>query len=144
MIHLLLHRGPRYLAVTAFCFAFNNFLLIALSWQAVHYAWCALISMTVMIPLSYLLHARFTFQQAGERATFVRFAVVQALNIPVALMFFYVLSGRLSLPMTIAAPLTTTVMFTWNCVSAWWAMKPSGRISGSVSGRSTEAPMADG
>lgn len=127
MIQLLLRRGPRYLAVTAFCFVFNNFLLLALSWQGLHYVWCVLISMAVMIPLSYWLHARLTFAQSCERSTFMRFAATQAINVPGSLLLFYIFRDRLHLSMDFAVPLSTTAMFAWNFFSAWWSMQASRR-----------------
>lgn len=129
MIHPLLLRGPRYLAVTLFCFVFNNVLLLALSRMGLHYVWCVLISIAVMIPLSYWLHARYTFGTSCEHTTFVRFAAAQALNIPVSLVLFYLLRDRLNLSMNIAVPLSTSVMFAWNFVAAWWALQASQRTS---------------
>ena len=129
MIQWLLRRGPRYLAVTAFCFAFNNFLLLALSWQGLHYLWCVLIAMMVMIPLSYWLHARFTFAKPCEWSTFVRFATTQAVNVPGSLLLFYLFRDRLHLSMNIAVPLSTTLMFAWNFVSAWWSMQAARQVS---------------
>ena len=135
MIAQLLRRGPRYLAVTAFCFGFNNLLLIGLGWQRLHYVWCVLIAVAVMIPLSYVLHARLTFEQAGQKTTFLRFAAVQSLNIPVALALFYGVIGRLGWSMTYAGPLVTSIMFLWNFAGSWWAMR--------AFGRSAAAPKAD-
>lgn len=120
---MLVRHGSRYISVAAFCFSFNNILLVVLDRQGMSLFWCLLVSVIVMIPLSYLLHARFTFDQKHSQSNFIRFAVVQLLNFPAALLLLYVINGQLELSMPIAAPLTTTVMFCWNFVSARWALK---------------------
>ena len=118
-----LGRTPRYLAVTGSCFLFNNALLITLAWQNLHYIGCVLAAATVMIPLSYVLHARLTFEQAGKAVTFLRFAAIQAVNIPAAALLFYIFSSILGLSVVVASPLVTTTMFVWNFAGSWWAMR---------------------
>jgi putative flippase GtrA len=118
-------RPPRssiYVAVSAFCVLFNNLLLICLDRVHVHYSVSVLISAAVMIPLSFFLHARFTYAVELTSSAFWRYASVLVCNTPAAWLLFLVIHDLGGLPMLYAAPVVTLILFIWNYILTGWAM----------------------
>ncbi len=117
-------RAPRYTAVSLFCVLFNNALLIAFDAAGIHYSAAVLISAGVMIPLAYALHCTLTFAvEPGWRA-FARYFGVQIVNTPMAWLLFLLIHDWGGLPMLIAAPVVTGLLFPWNFFSSGWAIVP--------------------
>jgi putative flippase GtrA len=69
----LLASSPRYLAVSAGCMLFNIALLIGLDRLGVHYAIAVLVSASILIPLSYVLHVWVTYHAAAAEGSFARY-----------------------------------------------------------------------
>lgn len=117
-----LRRSSVYAAVSLFCVLFNNALLIGLDYMSVHYTLSVLISAAIMIPLSFFLHARFTYAVEPTSASFWRYASVLILNTPAAWLLFLIIHDRGGLPMLYAAPIVTVILFAWNYVASAWAI----------------------
>jgi putative flippase GtrA len=118
----LLATSPRYLAVSGGCFLTSNGLLLGMAAAQIHYVWAVVISNLVMTPLSYLLHLRFTYRVAARPASFWRYALAQAVNMPGNWLLYWIFVTRLGLGMAAATPLVTGTMFLWNFTSSFWAI----------------------
>lgn len=121
MITLILS-SPRYLIVGATCALLNTALLIALDKSGANYVLATIISGLVLIPLSYILHARVTYRVKAGRGSFVRYAGAQAVNTPIALALFFIICGLGGVSMTWAAPTVIGLMFLYNLSSSFWAI----------------------
>jgi putative flippase GtrA len=121
-VNTLISTSPRYVMVGAGCALFNTVLLVALDRAGAHYAVATVISGLVLIPLSYLLHARITYRVSSARGSFVRYAAAQAVNTPIALILFFLVCGLGHVPMILAAPTVIGLMFLYNLVSSFWAI----------------------
>lgn len=111
-----------YVAVSLFCVLFNNLLLIWLDYLSVHYTLSVLISAAIMIPLSFFLHARFTYAVEPTSGAFWRYASVLIWNTPAAWLLFLIIHDRGGLAMIYAAPVVTVILFVWNYLASAWAI----------------------
>lgn len=118
----------RYLVVGATCAVANNVLMIVGDWAGVHYAPMTLIATLLVIPLGYLLHSGFTFGERPSWPAFFRFASGIAVGFPISLATFALLCSGFRLPMVIAAPIATVILFVWNYASSRWAILGKWRI----------------
>jgi putative flippase GtrA len=73
-------------------------------------------------PLGYYLHCRFTFHKALSIAGFLRFMVGIAIAYPLLLALMALFCSGFGLPVPIASPLATVVLFFFNYLSARWAI----------------------
>lgn len=133
MISESLRRGPAYIAVSAACVLFNNALLIWLDRMSVHYTLSVLISAALMIPLSFVLHSRFTYAVERTSAAFCRYASVSIVNTPIAWVLFYIIHDQRGLAMAISAPVVTGILFLWNFAGSDWA----------IAARSSNGPVGE-
>ena len=115
---LVWRRPARYLVVGAACAITHNLLMIAGDAVGLHYFPLTLLSFMLVTPLAFCLHLRFTFAETASVSRFFRFALGVAAAYPVALLSMFVLVSLLHLPMVLAAPIATVMMFCWNYVSA--------------------------
>ena len=122
MISARLPRSSMYVAVSAFCVLFNNVLLIWLDRVHVHYTLSVIISAAIMIPLSFFLHARFTYAVEPTAAAFWRYASVLICNTPAAWLLFLLIHNLGGVAMLYAAPIVTLILFVWNYILSGWAI----------------------
>jgi putative flippase GtrA len=112
----------RYLLIGCFCAATHNLMLIGGDLAGVGYVAMTLASFAVLTPTAYALHARFTF---GERCTgggLLRYAGGAAIGIPLSLVLMALLCSVLRLPVAVATPVTTVLLFLWNYATAHLAV----------------------
>ncbi len=91
-------------------------------WAGFDYVSSSFLSLLVVIPAGYLLHAGFTFGSGRSWSAFLRFAVSILAGFPISLLTVALLSSGAGLPMVIAAPVATLVLFVWNYATAHWAI----------------------
>ncbi|MEO8019598.1 MAG: GtrA family protein [Pseudomonadota bacterium] len=118
----ILKYGRRYLTVGALCALIHNLIMIGGDFFGVHYLPATLISFAVVTPLGYFLHCRFTFRKAHSLEGFLRFMAGIAIGYPISLALMVLFCSGLGLPVLIAAPLATAVLFVFNYLSAHWAI----------------------
>ena len=126
----------RYLTVGAVCALINNAMLIGLSLMGLHYLACIAINFAVMVPLSYLLHARWTFAAPVAWKNLAAYTAGSISSLVLASLFIAILCGPLGLPMVISAPLATILMIAYNFVMARLTVRGvagSGRQDPSIS-----------
>jgi putative flippase GtrA len=119
----LANQGGRYFGVSLFCLLFNNALFILLDQVGVHYGISVIISAAIMIPLGFVLQSRATFDRDLNWTAFGRYTLVMLANPPVVFALFWLIHQRGGLPMLLAAPVVTLIMFAWNFVSSRWAIQ---------------------
>ncbi len=118
-------RTTRYTMVGAVCAAAYNVVMLVGDRAGGHYVLLSFLAFGIVTPLGYSLHARFTFRTKLSTAAFVRFVAGAATAFPLYFMIMAVLCSGLGLAIWIAAPITTVLLYTWNYISAHWAMRHS-------------------
>ena len=91
-------------------------------WAGFGYVSSSIFSLFILIPAGYLLHASFTFGKDRSWRAFFWFSGSILAGFPISLLTVALLSAGMGLPMIIAAPLTTLVMFVWNYATAHLAI----------------------
>lgn len=116
-------RTMRYTMIGAFCALLNNLAIIIGNFLGIHYLPMTIASFVIVTPLAYLLHAGFTFKEPGSLRGFLRFAAGLATAFPVFFLFMAILCTCLRVPVVVAAPVTTIVLYVWNYATAHWAIR---------------------
>ena len=115
-------RPARYLVVGASCAIVHNLIMIIGDWAGGHYLPMSFVSFAVVTPLGYWLHSGFTFSEQHSLRAFMRFAAGVAAGFPISLLTMAMLCTGFNVPVVIAAPVATVVLFAWNYLSAHWAI----------------------
>lgn len=118
----ILAHGRRYLTVGALCALVHNLIMIGGDLAGLHYVLATFLSFAVVTPLGYFLHCRFTFRKAHSLEGFLRFMAGIAVGYPLSLVLMILFCSGLRLPVAIAAPLATAILFAFNYLSAHWAI----------------------
>lgn len=113
----------RYLVVSGLCALLNNASVIVLVDCGFGSITATIIAFGPVLLIAYLLHALFTFGSQPTHVSFSRFAFLMALNFPLWIAGLYLLSDIVRLPIFIAAPSTTVLIFVWNFASTKWAFR---------------------
>lgn len=119
----------RYLGIGAFCAVVNNILLIGGDMAGIGYPVMTLVSFLLLTPTAYVLHARLTFAEPLSLARLLLFASGTAIGLPLSLLVMAILCSGLMLPVLVAAPITTVLLFLWNYASAHLSILGRLRIS---------------
>jgi putative flippase GtrA len=112
----------RYLFVGGTCAALHNAIVIGFDRLSIPYAASSGVSYVVVVTVGYLMHTAITYQASRYLSSFGRYAVAMAANYPitVGLLFLMVTIG--GVPVPIAAPAGTIILFAWNFLSSRWAI----------------------
>ena len=108
--------------ISAICAAANNAVIILGGLAGGHYLIMTAVAFLIVTPLGYLFHCRFTFAEKRSLRGLFRFWSGSALAFPVSLLTMALLCSGLKLPVTVATPVATVVLFLWNYLSAQWAI----------------------
>jgi putative flippase GtrA len=120
--------SSRFAIVGLVCALAHNAILIGLDRWHIHYAISCVVSYVVVVLVGYALHVRFTFSERASVASFWRYALSMAANYPLMLALLFVMCDVAGLPVEIAAPAATVLMFGWNYVSSRWAIVRSSAV----------------
>ena len=133
---------PRYAVVGLTCALLHNAIMIGCDWIGIHYVVSSLISYGVVVVVGFALHSYFTFEQTPSVKSFLRYAVSMAANYPASVALMFVFCDAARLPVSVAAPFATVILFAWNFLSSRWAIKgPAGiRDYQTPAGRSSAKP----
>lgn len=116
-------RAPlRFLLVGLACAALNNVLVIALDAAGVHYALAAAIAFVPVLLAGYALHVAFTFSQTPGWVSLARYGLAMLANYPLLVALLFVLCDLGQLPVRLAVPIATVLMFVWNYAASRWAI----------------------
>ncbi len=114
--------GVRYLFVGATCALLHNAIVIGFDRIGVHYAVSSLISFVVVVTVGYLMHTAITFRAPRSLSSFARYAVALAANYPLIVGLLFLMVTVLGMPVLIAAPAGTVILFVWNFIASRWAI----------------------
>ncbi|MDI1294865.1 MAG: GtrA family protein [bacterium] len=118
----LLRRGPRYIAISLFCMALSNTILIGMDRAGFSYSAGVLISAAILIPVGFLLQARVTFAVPLRWDAFFRYAGALSLNVPLSWLALFLIHDLGGLDMLWAAPISTILLFLWTYLTSSWAL----------------------
>jgi putative flippase GtrA len=109
---------PRYLVVGGALALLSNAILIVFDHFGIGYVVSCVVAFAITLILAYGLHTHWTFGTERSLRGLLRYGAAMALNLPVsvALLFFLVSLGRLS--MTVAAPAATITLTVFNYLIA--------------------------
>ena len=113
---------PRYVVVGAFCAGLYTLMMIAGDAIGLGYLWSTMIAFVVLVLIGYLLHCLYTFSEKLSWRGLARYTAAMLLTLPLSLAGIYLFRGLLHLPMWIASPLVTILLFVWNFLATRWAV----------------------
>jgi putative flippase GtrA len=129
--------AARALTVGIACAVLHNVIMIVGDRAGLHYALSLVYSFVIVVVVGFLLHSGWTFHGAERsRASFTRYVLVASGNFPASLAGLYVFVDVLSLPVAIASPIVTVILFALNFFGNRWALR-AGLIRGARPGHST-------
>lgn len=107
----------------------HNAIMIGLDWFGVHYVLCQLASAAVLLPVGYLTMSGAIFRTRRSWTAFASYSAILISNLPISLALLWLLRGELALPMIIAAPLSSLMLYMWNYVASFFALNRTGEPS---------------
>lgn len=118
----LLRQSARYLAGGVVCALLHNVIMIATSAYGMPYPPALVLSFSVTTPFGYAIHSAYTFESGYSTPRFQRFmaSAVSGFIVSAALMALF--CSGLGLPVAIATPIATVLLFFWNFALARWAI----------------------
>ena len=129
---------PKFLVVSGLCAILTNALVILGVRWGLGTATASALAFGPVLIVGYALHSLFTFSERGARLSLARYAIAVALNFPIWTGGLFVLRDLLKVPIVIAAPVMTGLLFAWNFASANWAVL--GRAPAALSSTLRQAP----
>ncbi len=113
----------RFYSVGLLCALLHNAIMIGGDWLGLHYALANLISFAVVVVVGFRLHSGWTFTGAERsRASFARYALGMAANLPLSLAGMFVFVDLAGLPVSVAAPAVTVLLAVFNYFAGRWAL----------------------
>lgn len=114
----------RFYSVGLACAFLHNAIMIGGDRLGLHYVASNLISFCVVVAVGYLLHSGWTFPSAERsHASFTRYALGMAANLPLSLAGMFFLVGLAGLPVSFAAPVVTALLAAFNYFAGRWALR---------------------
>ena len=118
----LLDRAPRYAIGGVLCALIHNIIMISLDRAGFDYKISLLISFVVTAPLGYVFHSAITFQKAANWQRLQRYLVGVTSGFFVSALFMFLFCTVLRLPVPMATPIATALLFFYNYVLARWSI----------------------
>lgn len=122
----------RYLFVGGTCAALHNAIVIGLDRLAIGYVVASAVSFVVVVLVGYLLHTALTYQAPRSPATLARYTVAMAANYPLVVALLFVMVTLAGVPVFLAAPAGTVILFGWNFLASRWAIVRRRQIGSSA------------
>lgn len=119
---ILLRQSGRYLSGGAICALLHNVLVIGVTLAGVPYTVALVVSFLVTTPVGYLFHTAVTFGEPRSSGRLIRFMGGSLAGFGWSAALMIVACSGLGLPVAIATPLVTAIVFLWNFASARWAI----------------------
>lgn len=112
----------RYSVVSGICFLLGATLIPAFASLGLHYAFATLAAFTIVALVGFILHSKWTYQVERSARGFVRYFSVMLLNLPLTVILIGLAHDFAQIPLTIAAPMTSILLFVWNYLAVRWAV----------------------
>lgn len=119
---VLLRQSGRYLSGGVICALLHNVLVISLTFAGAHYAVALVVSFLVTTPVGYLFHTAVTFGEPRSWDRLIRFMGGSLAGFGWSAALMIVACSGLGLPVAVATPLVTAIVFLWNFAAARWAI----------------------
>ena len=103
-----------YTIIAGLCALLYNVIVIGFDAVGISFVIAILVSYVVVSVFGYGLHTRFTFRVSPSLPGLVRYAAAFILNIPLLVAVLWVLTRVAGLPVPIASPASTLIMFVVN------------------------------
>jgi putative flippase GtrA len=114
----------RFFLVSLACALLHNAILIAGDWGGLHYVVSTVISFAVVVCAGYWLHGAWTFPRAERGGmSFARYALSMSANLPLFVAGMFLSVDLAGLPVAIAAPLVTVLLWLFNFLATRWALR---------------------
>ena len=110
---LLLRHNFRYIAVGATCAAINILFLIGLVFAGLTTTAANVVSLIPMLFIGYGLHVAITFNVKPSLTGLVKFSAGLIAALPLSILTLFVLVDCLHVPVVLAAPVGSLVVFVW-------------------------------
>ena len=110
-----------HLLIGAFCALLNNLLIIGLVWRGFGYFSATWIASTPVLLAGYFLHCFLTYRTKACWSSFAMYCASILGSFPLWFAALYVIIDVAGLPIEVAAPVTTILLFFWNYISIGWA-----------------------
>lgn len=81
-----------------------------------------ILSFCITTPIGYLIHSVFTFAKARSWIRLQRFLLTAIMGFLGSMMLMVLLCTGLRVPVIVATPVATVLLFLWNFTSARWAI----------------------
>jgi putative flippase GtrA len=127
-------RMPRYTLVAIFCALLHNGILIGMDALGANVFWCQTASATILLPVGFWLQSQVTFRVERSWGGFLRYSAALLTNFPVALAVLWLTRDLVALPMWIAAPFSSAILFCWNYLTSSWALSRAPAQAGAAHG----------
>ena len=111
-----------YGAIGAVCALISNFMVIAGSLAGAEYWNTAVVAFVLVTPLGYVLQSRFTFGMELSARRFIHFAGSVAVGAALFLALIGLFHSAFGMPVWIASPLATMLIFCWNYAASYWVI----------------------
>lgn len=115
----------RYLVIGGSCALLNNALLIGGDALGLHYAVTIVAAFILVLPISYIFHARWTFFAPISLPALWRYVLGSLSGLGLASFTIWLLNVMLGIPMWLAAPLATAKMVIYNFLMTRWSVRRS-------------------
>ena len=125
MLALSRHESFRYIVVGLASALIINIILIGGSFLGVNYGTSLVVAFCVSVTGAYLSHAKFTFREEYALDGFLRFVSANLLGFGLTVALIVLLHDLMDIPLWIASPATSVILFFYNYLSARWAIKVS-------------------
>lgn len=112
--HARTRETARYIAGGALCAGLHNAILIAADALGVHYLGGMLLSLILVTPAGYLFQTLVTFRGPLSWRRFATFTIGVLAGFPLSLGMMALFCSGLRMPVVIATPLATILLFVWN------------------------------
>lgn len=118
----LMRQSTRYMAGGVVCALLHNVIMVATSAYGIPYPPALVLSFLVTAPIGYAIHSAYTFETACSARRLQRFIGGAASGFAVSAALMVLFCSGLGIPVAVATPIATVLVFFWNFALARWAI----------------------
>jgi putative flippase GtrA len=115
-------QSVRYSLMGAICACASNLIIIGSNLAGINDQVAIVLAVATVTPLGYLLQSRFTYGSPLSLQRFMRFVCGVGVGTLWFVLLMTLFQRIIEMPVWIASPLTTLLVFIWNFVASRWAI----------------------
>jgi len=119
---VVMRQASRFLAGGGACALLHNAIMIGTSAHGMPYPPALVLSFSLTTPIGYLIHSAYTFETACSWLRLQRFMAGAVSGFLISAALMVLLCSGLGVPVAIATPIATLLLFFWNFALARWAI----------------------